>query len=186
MLARRLPGILPTMSLEESLEVTRIHSVAGLLGERAAAENPTLKWGALVRPLRGKFNIEVGAHARCLPGGLRAPADGIATPLPLISPGGTMTAKRPGPRRPQTPQGLPCVNRYQFSGRRSCATRSTTTAVPAPGKWAQGQVAKGPTTSTARTASARRRRAPRGFRRRAPRNSSATGARVFHSFSGSS
>jgi len=36
MLARRLPGILPRMSLEESLEVTRIHSVAGLLIERAA------------------------------------------------------------------------------------------------------------------------------------------------------
>jgi magnesium chelatase family protein len=36
MLARRLPGILPTMSVEESLEVTRIHSVAGLLAERAA------------------------------------------------------------------------------------------------------------------------------------------------------
>ncbi|MGH2777635.1 MAG: YifB family Mg chelatase-like AAA ATPase [Actinomycetota bacterium] len=35
MLASRLPGILPAMSLEESLEVTRISSVAGLLGERA-------------------------------------------------------------------------------------------------------------------------------------------------------
>ena len=31
MLARRLPGILPALSLEEALEVTRIHSVAGLL-----------------------------------------------------------------------------------------------------------------------------------------------------------
>ncbi len=31
MLARRLPGILPPLSHEESLEVTRIHSVAGLL-----------------------------------------------------------------------------------------------------------------------------------------------------------
>jgi magnesium chelatase family protein len=31
MLARRLPGILPPMTLEESLETTRIHSVAGLL-----------------------------------------------------------------------------------------------------------------------------------------------------------
>lgn len=36
MLARRLPGILPAMSPEESLDVTRIYSVAGLLGERAA------------------------------------------------------------------------------------------------------------------------------------------------------
>ena len=31
MLARRLPGILPELSLEEALETTRIHSVAGLL-----------------------------------------------------------------------------------------------------------------------------------------------------------
>jgi magnesium chelatase family protein len=36
MLARRLPGILPPLASEESLEVTRIHSVAGLLGEQAA------------------------------------------------------------------------------------------------------------------------------------------------------
>ena len=32
MLARRLPTILPALTLEEALEVTRIHSVAGLLG----------------------------------------------------------------------------------------------------------------------------------------------------------
>ncbi len=32
MLARRLPGILPAMTLEEALETTKIHSVAGLLG----------------------------------------------------------------------------------------------------------------------------------------------------------
>jgi len=31
MLARRLPGILPPLTLEEALEVTRIHSVAGIL-----------------------------------------------------------------------------------------------------------------------------------------------------------
>ncbi len=36
MLARRLPGILPEMSVEEALEVTRVQSVAGLLAERAA------------------------------------------------------------------------------------------------------------------------------------------------------
>jgi magnesium chelatase family protein len=35
MLAQRMPGILPEMSLDESLEVTRVHSVAGLLGDRA-------------------------------------------------------------------------------------------------------------------------------------------------------
>ena len=36
MLARRLPGILPAMSLEEAIEVTGIYSVAGLLPERSA------------------------------------------------------------------------------------------------------------------------------------------------------
>jgi len=34
MLARRLPTILPELTLEEALEATAVHSVAGLLGER--------------------------------------------------------------------------------------------------------------------------------------------------------
>ncbi len=33
MIARRLPGILPRMTPDEAIEVTRIHSVAGLVGE---------------------------------------------------------------------------------------------------------------------------------------------------------
>ncbi|HEY9888544.1 MAG TPA: YifB family Mg chelatase-like AAA ATPase, partial [Candidatus Obscuribacterales bacterium] len=36
MLARRLPSILPPLSFEEALEVTRIHSVAGLLKEKGS------------------------------------------------------------------------------------------------------------------------------------------------------
>ncbi|NMG19758.1 YifB family Mg chelatase-like AAA ATPase [Brasilonema bromeliae] len=36
MLARRLPGILPGLSFSEALEVTRIHSVAGLLKNRGS------------------------------------------------------------------------------------------------------------------------------------------------------
>lgn len=36
MLARRLPSILPPLSFEEALEVTQIHSVAGLLKERGS------------------------------------------------------------------------------------------------------------------------------------------------------
>ena len=36
MLARRLPGILPRLATDEALEVTRVHSVAGLLDERAS------------------------------------------------------------------------------------------------------------------------------------------------------
>lgn len=36
MLAQRLPGIMPPLSIEEALETTRIHSVAGKLGTQAA------------------------------------------------------------------------------------------------------------------------------------------------------
>ncbi len=36
MLARRLPGILPTMSVDEALDVTRVHSVAGMLLDGAS------------------------------------------------------------------------------------------------------------------------------------------------------
>ena len=36
MLAKRLPTILPPMTLEESVEVTRLYSVCGLLGEHAS------------------------------------------------------------------------------------------------------------------------------------------------------
>ncbi len=44
MLARRLPGILPSLTLDEALDVTRIHSVAGLL--------PAGKALVTVRPFR--------------------------------------------------------------------------------------------------------------------------------------
>ena len=41
MLARRLPGILPTLSFDESLETTMVYSVAGLLGTRSlVSERP--------------------------------------------------------------------------------------------------------------------------------------------------
>ena len=44
MIARRMPSILPDISFEEALEVTKIHSIAGLLSE----ENPLI----LTRPFR--------------------------------------------------------------------------------------------------------------------------------------
>jgi magnesium chelatase family protein len=40
MLARRLPGILPAPTFEEAVEITRIHSVAGLSNGRLADERP--------------------------------------------------------------------------------------------------------------------------------------------------
>ena len=45
MLARRLTPILPAMTLAEALETTRIHSVAGLTGDRTAL--------VTTRPCRG-------------------------------------------------------------------------------------------------------------------------------------
>jgi magnesium chelatase family protein len=54
MLARRLPGILPPLSPAEALEVTRIHSVAGML----AADRPLVT----ARPLRSPhYNASVAA-----------------------------------------------------------------------------------------------------------------------------
>ncbi len=35
MLAQRMPGILPDLSFEEALEVSKIHSIAGILGEKS-------------------------------------------------------------------------------------------------------------------------------------------------------
>jgi magnesium chelatase family protein len=40
MLARRLPGILPAPSFDEAVEITRIHSIAGLSDGRLATERP--------------------------------------------------------------------------------------------------------------------------------------------------
>ncbi|MEO8056301.1 MAG: YifB family Mg chelatase-like AAA ATPase, partial [Acidobacteriota bacterium] len=65
MLARRLPGILPPLSREESLEVTRIWSVAGRLPARS---------GLLVqRPFRSPHH---GASAAALTGGGSDPRPG--------------------------------------------------------------------------------------------------------------
>lgn len=44
MLSRRLPTILPNLSFEEALEVTKIHSIAGLLPKNASIIN--------IRPFR--------------------------------------------------------------------------------------------------------------------------------------
>ena len=42
MLARRLPSILPPLTREEALEVTRIHSVAGTLSQRPGSSTPAV------------------------------------------------------------------------------------------------------------------------------------------------
>jgi magnesium chelatase family protein len=65
MLARRLPGVLPPLTREEALEVTRIHSVAGLL----PPERPLVT----VPPFRGPHH---GASAPAVVGGGPSPRPG--------------------------------------------------------------------------------------------------------------
>ena len=65
MLARRLPGILPTLTRDEALEVTRIHSVAGLLPPGRALVS--------VPPFRAPHH---GASAPAIVGGGPTPRPG--------------------------------------------------------------------------------------------------------------
>jgi magnesium chelatase family protein len=69
MLARRLPTFLPTMSLDECVEVTRIHSVAGLLPERTGL--------LTARPFRSPHHHI--SMAGLIGGGARASMPGEAT-----------------------------------------------------------------------------------------------------------
>jgi magnesium chelatase family protein len=67
MLARRLPGLLPPLARAEALEVTRIHSVAGVCHSGALVQN---------RPFRAPHHTVSPAG---LVGGGRPPAPGEAT-----------------------------------------------------------------------------------------------------------
>jgi magnesium chelatase family protein len=68
MLARRLPGLLPALTLEQALEVTRIHSVAGLLPPgRPLVQRP---------PLRAPHHT---ASTAAITGGGTGPRPGEAT-----------------------------------------------------------------------------------------------------------
>jgi magnesium chelatase family protein len=68
MLARRLPGLLPRLSLEQALEVTRIHSVAGLL----PPGRPILDFPPFRAP-------HAGASAAAIVGGGPSPRPGEAS-----------------------------------------------------------------------------------------------------------
>ncbi len=66
MLARRLPTILPTMAPSEALEVTKIHSIAGLLGDRCGI--------ARVRPFRSPHHT-ISQIALCGGGAVPRPGE---------------------------------------------------------------------------------------------------------------
>jgi magnesium chelatase family protein len=93
MLARRLPGILPPPSFEEALEITQVHSAAGIGNGRLAAERPfraphhTISAQGLVgggaRPMPGEITL---AHRGVLfldelPEFARAAIDALREPL---------------------------------------------------------------------------------------------------------
>ena len=65
MMARRLPGILPNLTFEESLEITKIHSIAGILPDNT----PII----LERPFRSPHNT---VSSTSLIGGGRIPRPG--------------------------------------------------------------------------------------------------------------
>ncbi len=71
MLARRMPGILPPLRLEEAIEVTRIHSVAGLLDPGCPL--------VVRRPFRAPHHT---ISAAGLVGGGPVPASGRGQPRP--------------------------------------------------------------------------------------------------------
>ena len=53
MMAKRLPGILPDLTFEESLEITKIHSIAGIIPNNIALITK--------RPFRAPHNTVSGA-----------------------------------------------------------------------------------------------------------------------------
>jgi magnesium chelatase family protein len=74
MLARRLTTILPAMTLAEALETTRIHSVAGLTGDRMAL--------VTTRPFRAPYQTTsdtglIGGGHVPMPGGVSLAHHGV-------------------------------------------------------------------------------------------------------------
>ena len=67
MIARRLPTILPNLTFEEALEITKIHSISGELKEDLITRRPfrsphytvspssLIRWGSNTKTRRNKF-----------------------------------------------------------------------------------------------------------------------------------
>ena len=118
MLARRLPGLLPPLSEAESLEVTRVHSVAGLLDRDAPRQDAT---GPSGRP-----------HHTISPGGLvggRQSAAGRARSASR-APGRPVPGRAPGipPRRARDAAAAHRV-------RRTCGSPASASTVTFPARF---------------------------------------------------
>ena len=119
MLARRLPGILPRLPPDEALEITRIHSVAGLL----PSERPLVS----VPPFRAPHHTRVGlgdrrrrpepAARRSKPRAPRRPVPGRAGRVPAERAGGAAPAAR-GRRDLDRPRRRPARLSGAFPARR--------------------------------------------------------------------
>src|SRR5205814_7628094 len=94
MLARRLPGILPWLDEEAALEVTRVHSVAGLIDP----DHPLIGYPPFRAPHPSASTAAVvGGGPKLRPGAAGPAPPGV---LPLDAPAGL---QRPGPEGPAPP-----------------------------------------------------------------------------------
>ena len=113
MMARCLPGILPDMTLEEALEVTRIHSAAGTLAAGRGADGRAAVPRAASHGQRGGAGRrrhegaprrnQPGAQRRAVPGrtaGVRPRRAGSAAPAA----GGRLCQRRPRQRAGEIPR----------------------------------------------------------------------------------
>ena len=101
MLARRLPSILPPLTRAEALEVTRIHSVAGLPPRRRAGRRAAVPRAAS-HDLRRPGLVGGGARARAGRGEPRPPRRAVprrAVRVPAPGARGAAPAARGRPRR---------------------------------------------------------------------------------------
>ena len=74
MLAKRLPSILPDISFEESLEVTKIHSICGLLSK----ENPLIAFRPFRSPHHTITNVAlIGGGKNPKPGEISLAHNGV-------------------------------------------------------------------------------------------------------------
>ena len=99
MLARRIPSILPPLSLEEGLEVSTIYSISGLLQSADSLK--------MTRPFLNPHHTITG---RALAGGGRIPAPGVIS----LAHRGVLVSGRYGHGKPRKPVNSPLSALHSF------------------------------------------------------------------------